>query len=129
MKSRETETFTRPDILSLGGTETSTETTKVSAPRPPISGRIDQGHVKYFMVTYHIMVGQVIRYLGSTLARPLIAGAVLLPDWQVPGHIAIPWGNQATLCWSTNQMQPHQHFLEPSGLQVRMGVGDLLSQW
>ena len=43
MKSRETETFTRPDILSLGGTETGTETTKVSvprvsAPRPPISG-------------------------------------------------------------------------------------------
>ena len=42
MKSRETETFTRPDILSLGGTETGTETTKVSvprvsAPRPPIS--------------------------------------------------------------------------------------------
>ena len=38
----ETETFTRPDILSLGGTETGTETTKVSvprvsAPRPPIS--------------------------------------------------------------------------------------------
>ena len=44
MKSRETETFTRPDILSLGGTETGTETTKVSvprvsAPRPPISGQ------------------------------------------------------------------------------------------
>ena len=45
MKSRETETFTRPDILSLGGTETGTETTKVSvprvsAPRPPISGML-----------------------------------------------------------------------------------------
>ena len=44
MKSRETETFTRPDILSLGGTETGTETTKVSvlrvsAPRPPISDK------------------------------------------------------------------------------------------
>ena len=43
MKSCETETFTRPDILSLGGTETGTETRKVSvprvsAPRPPISG-------------------------------------------------------------------------------------------
>ena len=43
MKSRETETFSRPDILGLTGTETSTETRKVSvprvsAPRPPISG-------------------------------------------------------------------------------------------
>ena len=42
MKSRETETFSRPDILGLTGTETSTETRKVSvprvsAPRPPIS--------------------------------------------------------------------------------------------
>ena len=42
MKSRETETFMRPDISSLGGTETGTETTEVSvprvlAPRPPIS--------------------------------------------------------------------------------------------
>ena len=43
MKSRKTETFSRPDILGLTGTETSTETRKVSvprvsAPRPPISG-------------------------------------------------------------------------------------------
>ena len=43
MKSRETETFSRPDIFGLTGTETSTETRKVSvprvsAPRPPISG-------------------------------------------------------------------------------------------
>ena len=42
MKSHETETFSRPDILDLTGTETSTETRKVlvprvSAPRPPIS--------------------------------------------------------------------------------------------
>ena len=51
MKSRETETFTRPDILSLGGTETGTETTKVSvprvsAPRPPISA-VAQGDGRF----------------------------------------------------------------------------------
>ena len=39
MKSRETETFTRPDILSLGGTETTkVSEPRVSAQRPPISG-------------------------------------------------------------------------------------------
>ena len=55
MKSRETETFTRPDILSLGGTETGTETTKVSvprvsAPRPPISA-VDHGNSMLFNVS------------------------------------------------------------------------------
>ena len=57
MKSRETETFSRPDILGLTGTETSTETRKVSvprvsvprvsAPRPPISGMVWYGLVGY----------------------------------------------------------------------------------
>ena len=49
MKSRETETFSRPDILGLTGTETSTETRKVSvprvlAPRPPISSQDERVH-------------------------------------------------------------------------------------
>ena len=63
MKCRESETFSRPDILGLTGTETSTKTRKVSVPKVSAL-RVPISDLKFvflfsFLMGFWIMVPEV----------------------------------------------------------------------